>query len=186
MQHSDSEETGEHSPGNGGGTPSLSPPEQEGEAVSRGRPSGKKILLGVGNTLRRDDGAGSFVARNFRQEGWMAIDCGTVPENVTGIVRRERPGLVVIVDAADMGIFPGEFRVIPKEKVRDVSFGTHQLPLDIVIDYLLGLAERVVLVGIQPLVVETGEGLSPPVREGARRLIGMLGRGEIGRIAVYG
>jgi len=33
--------------------------------------------------------------------------------------------------------------------------------------------------------VETGEGLSPPVREGADRLIGYLERGEPDRIPVF-
>ncbi len=134
------------------------------------------ILMGIGNPLRRDDGAGNYVARNFRGRGWRSLDCGTVPENFTGIVRKERPHLLVLVDAADMGIPAGESRVVPKEKISAVSFGTHQVSLDVLVDFLSGTAGRVVIVGVQPLVVETGEGLSPVVREGADRLIGTLER----------
>ncbi|MCQ8894067.1 MAG: hydrogenase maturation peptidase HycI [Methanolinea sp.] len=143
------------------------------------------ILLGVGNPLRRDDGVGNYVAANFRREGWRSIDCGTVPENFTGIVRKEHPPLLVIVDAAEMGMSPGDFYVVPKERVKDVSFGTHQLPLDVIVDYLAHSAGRIVIIGIQPRVVETGEGLSPPVREGADRLIGRLARGELDTIPVF-
>ncbi|MDH7509480.1 MAG: hydrogenase maturation peptidase HycI [Methanolinea sp.] len=143
------------------------------------------ILLGVGNPLRRDDGAGNYVAANFRRPGWMSLDCGTVPENFTGVVRREHPALLVIVDAAEMGRSPGAFCVIPKERIRDVSFGTHQLPLDVIVDYLAHSAGRIVMIGIQPRVVETGEGLSSPVREGADRLIGYLARGELDTIPVF-
>lgn len=144
------------------------------------------ILLGVGNPLRRDDGIGKYVASHFCRQGWISLDCGTVPENFTGIVRKEKPGLLVIVDAADMGIVPGEFRVIPKERIRDVSFGTHQLPLDVIVDYLAGSAKRIVIVGIQPQIVETGEGLSPAVLKGADRLIGCLERGELDTIPAFG
>jgi len=134
------------------------------------------ILMGIGNPLRRDDGAGNYVARNFRRKGWTSLDCGTVPENFTGITRKERPPLLVLVDAADMGNPAGESRVVPKEKISTVSFGTHQVSLDVLVDFLSGTAGRVVIVGVQPLVVETGEGLSPVVREGADRLVRTLER----------
>jgi hydrogenase 3 maturation protease len=143
------------------------------------------ILLGIGNPLRRDDGVGNYVALNFRRQGWISLDCGTVPENFTGIVRREHPSLLVLVDAADMGLSPGEFRVVPGERIRDVSFGTHQLPLDILAGYLEASAGKIVIVGIQPAIVETGEGLSPPVRQGADRLIRCLEREESGKIPVF-
>lgn len=140
------------------------------------------ILLGIGNTLRRDDGAGNYVASRFRLSGWESIDCGTAPENFSGIVRRERPILLVLVDAADMGLSPGEFAIIPEEKIRDVGLGTHQATLGFLIDLVREAAGSVVLIGIQPAVVEFGDGLSPAVRVGAQRLVGLLQRGGLERI----
>lgn len=137
------------------------------------------LLLGIGNTLRRDDGVGNYVASRFHMQGWKAINCGTAPENFSGLVRRERPDSLIIVDAADMGKTSGQFCIIPKEKIRDVGLGTHQLPLDIFIDFLGDDAGEVVIIGIQPGIVEMGEGLSPAVKEGAEKCVEMLVKGEL-------
>lgn len=142
------------------------------------------VLLGIGNTHRRDDGAGNYIASRFGKEGWKVFDCGTTPENFSGVVRREHPEILVIMDAADMGLYPGECAIIPKEKIRDVGIGTHQLPLDIFIDFLGNVVGRVILIGIQPGIVEMGEGLSPAVQEGAEKCVEMLEKDELDLIPV--
>jgi len=142
------------------------------------------ILLGIGNPLNGDDGAGMLVAGQFRKEGWISLSCGTVPENFTGIIRKTRPDCLVLVDAAAMGLSPGEFRIIPRHKIADVSIGTHQLPMSLLIDFLSDAAGRIVLIGIQPDRVVSGEEISPRVREGADRLVHVLSSGEPGRIPV--
>ncbi len=133
-----------------------------------------KMLLGIGNTLRRDDGVGNYIAHRMEGTGWTAVDCGTVPENFTSVVRRSHPDLLVFVDAGRMGIPPGEFRRVPKEEIEDVSIGTHALPLSHLIDFLADAAETILFIGIEPENVRDGEGLSEPVIEGAERLITML------------
>lgn len=114
------------------------------------------ILLGVGNPLLGDDGAGCFVAEKFSEEGWKCYNCGTTPENITGIIRREKPERVLIIDAADMGIIPGELRIITKEKIEDAGIGTHQLSLSHLLSYLENLSGEVILIGIQPENTEFG------------------------------
>jgi hydrogenase 3 maturation protease len=143
------------------------------------------ILLGIGNTLRRDDGIGCLVARRFTHPGWKAIECGTAPENFTAVVRRERPDILVLVDAADMGLTPGELRRIPPEKIQDVGIGTHQLPLSHLIAFLAPDAGEIVLVGIQPKSVGDGEAISEEVIEGARRLMDLIRWGEVYSIPLY-
>lgn len=138
-----------------------------------------KMLLGVGNTLRSDDGVGNYIAHRMAGTDWNALDCGTVPENFTGVVRRSHPDLLVFVDAADMAIPPGEFRLVPKDRIRDVSIGTHSLPLSHLIDFLEGAAGTILFIGIQPGSVRDGEHLSAPVQEGAERLIAVLKKGDI-------
>jgi hydrogenase 3 maturation protease len=142
------------------------------------------ILLGIGNPLNGDDGAGIVVAAQFRKDGWVSLSCGTAPENFTGIIRKTRPDCLVLVDAAAMGLSPGEFRIIPRHKIADVSIGTHQLPLSLLIDFLTDAAGRIVLIGIQPDRVVAGEEISPGVREGAERLVHVLSSGELDRIPV--
>ena len=144
------------------------------------------ILLGIGNSLNGDDGVGIYVAERFRKDDWISLACGTAPENFTGIIRKTRPSCLVLVDAAAMGISPGEYRIIPRDKIEDVSIGTHQLPLSFLIDFLSDTVERIILIGIQPERAGTGEEISLPVRKGADRLLHVLSTGELDRIPVLG
>jgi len=144
------------------------------------------ILLGIGNPLNGDDGVGIYVAERFRKDEWIPFACGTAPENFTGIIRKSRPACLVLVDAAAMGISPGEYRIIPRDKIEDVSIGTHQLPLSFLIDFLSDSAGRIILIGIQPECSSIGEEISPAVRMGADRLLLVLSSGELDRIPVLG
>lgn len=132
------------------------------------------ILLGVGNSILSDDGAGIYVAASFERDGWLSFECGTAPENFTSIVRREEPDLVVIVDAARMGLSPGEIRQIPEEKISAVSFGTHQLPLSQLSAYLKNYAKKIIIIGIEPETTGFGEELSPAVKEACNKLLPVL------------
>lgn len=144
------------------------------------------ILLGIGNPLNGDDGVGIYVAEQFRKDGWISLACGTAPENFTGIVRKTRPSCLVLVDAAAMGISPGGYRIIPRGKIEEVSIGTHQLPLSLLIDFLSDTASRIILIGIQPERTGTGEEISPMVREGADQLVRVLSTGEPDHVPFLG
>ncbi|MBP1929637.1 hydrogenase 3 maturation protease [Methanolinea mesophila] len=143
------------------------------------------VLMGIGNTLLGDDGVGSYIASRFRDDDWTVFDCGTVPENFTSPVRKVHPGILILVDAAEMGLTPGEFRVVPPDRIADVSIGTHALPLSHLIDYLSPDAGRIVFVGIQPESMIMGDGLSPAVKEGADRFMDLLREGSFREILEY-
>jgi hydrogenase 3 maturation protease len=143
------------------------------------------ILMGIGNTLRRDDGVGMYIARKFRKDGWTVLACGTAPENFSAVVRRERPKFLVLVDAAEMGLAPGETRVIPRSRIQDIGFGTHQLPLSHLILFLEDAADSIILIGIQPEKTGDGEELSPEVQASADRLVDLLQDEELDEIPVF-
>jgi len=134
----------------------------------------KKMLIGIGNTDLGDDGVGVRVAAALGSSDWHCVDCGTVPENFTGVVRRHHPELLVLVDAAAMDLEPGAVRRIPSERIEDVGIGTHSLPLSQIIGFLSDAANEIVLVGVQPKATEFATGLSPEVAAAAKKLIGML------------
>jgi len=143
------------------------------------------LLLGIGNPLLGDDGAGNYVAGLVKDPGWKVFDCGTIPENFTGKVRELHPEILVLVDAADMKISPGEFRVVQPENIADVAFGTHALPIRVLIEYLTPDAGRILFIGIQPERVDMGAPLSERVRKGARRLVRLIEKGEFDRIVEF-
>ncbi|MCD4814021.1 hydrogenase maturation peptidase HycI [bacterium] len=135
----------------------------------------KKLLMGIGNQLRGDDGVGNYIAQNFQAEGWLALDCATLPENYTSVVKKHQPDYLVIVDAAQMDIKAGEFRRVDYEEIQDMGGGTHSLPLYIVINYMRqSVQKEVVFIGIQPAKVEDGQELTPVVRDSADRVIEMI------------
>jgi hydrogenase 3 maturation protease len=138
-----------------------------------------RVVLGVGNRLSRDDGAGPVVACRMRDEpGWTAIDCGTALENVAGLVSRAHPDLVVVVDAARMDLPPGSVRRVPRLRTDCMLASTHGLPLSFTLDRIVSSA-RVVLIGIEPCELSFGEELSAPVREAVDRLVSALREGRL-------
>lgn len=144
----------------------------------------KRMLLGVGNRLSRDDGAGPAVARELEGSNWTAIDCGTSIENVSGTVQRERPDVLVVVDAAMMGAAPGTIGRLPIGSHDRMLASTHGLPLSFVLDRMASAAGRTVLIGIQPADLSLGEGFSPPVADAVRSLSAMLRNPSVDLMAI--
>ncbi len=62
---------------------------------------------------------------------------GSAPENVSYQIRALQPQCVVIVDAADIGLKPGEIRVIDPDYIAEMFImSTHNMPLNFLIDQL--------------------------------------------------
>ncbi|MCD6414486.1 MAG: hydrogenase 3 maturation endopeptidase HyCI [Candidatus Diapherotrites archaeon] len=140
------------------------------------------LLLGVGNEQNGDDGIGPFVAKSINLPGWKGVNCSITPENFTGIARKEEPELLLMVDAADMGLEPGEIRIIPKGRIDELVISTHYMPLSILMRYLSDSASKVIFVGIQPKQHENS--LSAEAREAAWRLLEFLKQGRLDKIKV--
>ncbi len=134
------------------------------------------VLLGIGNELKGDDGIGNVIARQFRHPDWLSIPCETVPENFTAVVKRHRPSLLVIVDAADMGLQPGELRLVGRDMLGSGGFGTHGMPLRHLVSHLGRHAGKVLFIGIQPGNVQLDAKVSPEVEKAKNKIMGILER----------
>ncbi|WP_261371852.1 hydrogenase maturation peptidase HycI [Yersinia aldovae] len=115
------------------------------------------VVLTVGNSMMGDDGAGPLLAERMTEQplvGWQVIDGGSAPENVVHRIRALQPTRLIIVDAADMELSPGEIRIIDPEKIAEMFImSTHNLPLNFLIDQLKEDISEVIFVGIQPTLV---------------------------------
>ena len=140
--------------------------------------------MGIGNELRGDDAVGIYVARNFRKEGWHVIEAGQVPEDFTSEIKRLRPELLVLVDAALMGLEPGEVRIVPVEKIPKVAFSTHGMPLSFFIEFLSDSVSEIILIGIQPKTLEFGASLTNEVKKSANKLLSLLKSGKFKNIEI--
>jgi len=138
------------------------------------------MLLGIGNRLNRDDGAGSILAEEFRDHQWVVVDGGQMPENYTGVVKRENPDVLVIVDVTGMGLAPGEYRRVPLDTLAGSHlFNTHASPPGMFISYLQSFVKKVYFIGIQPYHISPGEGISDVVRSGIEDIKIILQSGNI-------
>jgi len=150
------------------------------------------LVLGVGNSMKGDDGVGPHVAGRLsalcessagrlEEKGLVrvvALDCGVTPENYTSVVRRLRPDLLLIVDAADMGLAAGECRIIPSERVGALGLSTHSMPLTLFMSYVSDLTSRVVLIGVQPRRMALGAPMSSEVATAGDGLAALIEQGR--------
>lgn len=130
-----------------------------------------KVLLCVGNSMMGDDGAGPLLAEKCRATptgDWIVIDGGNAPENDVVAIRERRPDLLLIVDATDMLLSPGEIRVIDPDDIADMlMMTTHNMPLNYLIDQLKEDVGEVVFLGIQPDIV----GFCYPMTEAVKNAV---------------
>jgi hydrogenase 3 maturation protease len=150
------------------------------------------IVLGIGNRLGGDDAAGTCAVDMLNQRRHrakaplfteiMAIDAGTVPESYTSVIRQHRPDLLILVDAADMGLPPGALRTIMPEKISILSFSTHHIPLSMFISYVKEFCGKVLLVGVQPEQTGTGRRISKAVRKSMKELAEAILEGRIAEV----
>lgn len=138
------------------------------------------VVVGVGSLLRGDDAAGVLVARAISKRKssggearLIAVDGGTAPENITSVIIRAHPSHVVFIDAADMGLDPGEAKIIAKiigrSEIGGMSFSTHSLPLTVIANYLeKSINCEVSVIGIQPESTAFGARVSPAVRRAVK------------------
>lgn len=126
-------------------------------------------VVGVGDELNVHDRLGMLAAREIEGlhlESLRVFYAGTVPESVTGPIRRYRPDTIVFLDAADMGTRPGTVALVEPDGIRASLLSSHALPLSVVMEFLeKDTGARTILVGIQP---ELGtEGFAPAGAEQA-------------------
>ena len=87
------------------------------------------VLLCVGNSMMGDDGAGPLLAKMCAANPagqWVVIDGGSAPENDIVAIRELRPERLLIVDATDMGLNPGDIRIIDPDDIAESYWQLHR------------------------------------------------------------
>ena len=129
----------------------------------------KLIILGVGNELRGDDSLGPFIINELEKdindcENIILINGGSAPENFTGLIKKENPSHIMIIDAALMDSKPGTIKFINKEHIANINASTHSMSLSFLVKYLeKDIDFKFLFVGIEPLTMDLGEDLSEEV-----------------------
>lgn len=136
------------------------------------------VVLGVGNSFRKDDFVGVEVVRNLRNRVSQAvhlIECEETPESFIAPISKFKPTHVLIVDAAMLGSEAGFMRLVEPQEIGGVAVSTHALPLHIFSAYLAETTgAKVALLAIQPKETDFGEGLTSELKESAEKLANLL------------
>lgn len=125
-------------------------------------------ILCVGNEERGDDAFGPYVAKKIKRlkrRGLIEIiDCGTVPENYTDVIRRIGPTHVIIVDAIDFKASPGDIILSLETKFNGISVSAHKPSLALLAKYIQRtIGSKIILLGVQPKNIEWGTSMSDEV-----------------------
>lgn len=139
------------------------------------QPGQKYVIMGVGSTLRSDDGAGMYfielLNEKVQNDHVLLVSGSTAPENFTGVIKSFEPDKLFIVDAAFMGLSAGETKLVPNCDIGGVSFSTHMLPLSVMLKYLEAeLSCEVAFIGIQPKCTDQGLVICDEVKKGTIHL----------------
>jgi len=145
-------------------------------AELRGRLKGKVLLIGAGNSLRGDDGAGpEIVALLESKVNADVLDVGEVPESYFGRILAAQADTIVLIDAADFGGAPGDLAVLETEDIAGCMMSTHQMPMDLFFRYIKeNSGADMFALGIQPARIEFGESMSPAVADSVQALVQLL------------
>ena len=152
---------------------------------------GRLCVVGIGNRVAGDDGAGSALAdrlagqlavRSGGPPAGRIIDAGIAPENHLEPIVRDEPDTVLLVDAVDFGGRPGSIRLLDARALSAGGLSTHATSLSLIRGYLSARSSaRVVLLGIQPRHLHMGAALSEEVAATveavADRLAGLMAPG---------
>jgi len=133
----------------------------------KSRLKGKVLILGVGNPLRGDDGAGPYLIEQLNGKiDVPLLDCGEVPENFLGKIAELHPNTILIIETVHLGASPGAVAIIEADDIDRVSYSTHHASLRLLMNYLkIEIGAEVFVLGIQPKKTEFGIEISNEVKK---------------------
>jgi hydrogenase 3 maturation protease len=137
------------------------------------------VVAGIGNSIRSDDFVGVKIVQDLRgkvSDRIYLVECETVPESFIQEIADFNSTHILLIDAAILGLRPGESRLIKPEQLTDFpTFSTHMLPLQIFCGYLDKTTKaKIALLLIEPKKTDFGEGLTSEVETAAKKIANFL------------
>ncbi len=134
------------------------------------------VIVGIGNTLKGDDGAGPLVCQQLVGKTCaVLIDTATVPENYIQPIIKKAPQHLLVIDAIDFGAPTGRIKIFRPEELNSIVISTHTLSPRLFIDMIAeAIKVNVYFVGIQPGQTQLGQPVCPQVSEAVQWLVRTL------------
>lgn len=135
------------------------------------------LFVGIGNLLRRDDGAGVYISTRIREtENIKVLTPEVSIENYIGKINSTDHDTLVVIDCVDMNRPAGSFDLIPVEQVSDLTFNTHNISLKKLSGFF---RNELLILAIQPETIAFGENLSYIVHEACDKIIELINKKEV-------
>lgn len=140
------------------------------------RLKGKVVILGIGNTLKGDDGFGPELIKQLKGRVTAElIDGGVAPENYLKPIVDLRPDTIMILDAVHFGGSPGDIRILEPKDLLSAGISTHNLSPKMLIDFLgRDHSADIFVLAIQPESIEFGKKMSQEVRRAEEEIEELL------------
>ena len=134
-----------------------------------------RYLIGIGNYSQADDGIGlrivEHIAHNGLDRGFEAIDLADEGISLLFYLNDETEK-ILLVDAVDLGLPPGEYRLFRPEDVQSTKdmrrLTTHESDILAILKFAKSLGYRlppITILGIQPGDLSPGMELSTTLQE---------------------
>ncbi len=140
----------------------------------------KVVIVGIGNQIRMDDFVGMKIVQDLKDkvssDKIMFIEAETIPEDHLVEILVFEPSHVLFIDAAILGLEPGDSRLTGTERLESVSpFSTHMLPLRVFCEHIQKATDADVrLLLIEPKLTDFGEGFSSETEHTRREITRIL------------
>jgi hydrogenase 3 maturation protease len=128
---------------------------------------GKTVIVGIGNSLRGDDGFGPALIEQIQGKvGCICFDAGSAPEKFLGVIVKEEPDTILFVDAADLDLEPGQYRILEPVDIVKCGLTTHDMSSRMLIEFLENQTKaNILMLGVQPQHLSLGEAMSQCLTE---------------------
>ena len=134
------------------------------------RNSKKVVIAGIGNPIRSDDVIGVKIVQELKNKVPKEVElyeCETVPENFIEPIAKLNPTHILLIDAAFLGLKPGDTRLLNPKKIINFSpITSHTLPLRIFCELLQKMTDaKIALLLIEPKNTDFGEKVSSEIQD---------------------
>ena len=97
-------------------------------------------------------------------------------ENYIGKINSVEHDTLVLIDCVEMKKPPGSFGLMPVDRVKDMTFNTHNISLKRLSEFF---RNEVLILAIQPEKVGFGENLSYIVRDAGNKIVELINKKEV-------
>jgi hydrogenase 3 maturation protease len=138
----------------------------------------KVVVVGVGNTMRRDDAVGVEIVKLLQSKvspNVLLIEAETMPEDYMDQIVNFHPSHVLILDSGLIGEKPGNAQLLAPAENMKAAVSSHMLPLQVFCAYLeKAIRAKILMLIIQPKDTEIGENLTKELTNSAQKIADFL------------